>query len=65
MIPATESIRISAVETVHIERTDSTVRIELQVGNVPILSKHLTPAAARRLGDALGYASNDLARGGA
>lgn len=57
---AAEIIRISAVESVAIERADKTVKLSLIVGTVQVLSKHIAPEAARRIGDALGFASNDL-----
>lgn len=57
-----ETIKLSAVESVDVERTGQTVKLTMCVGGVPILSKHIRPEDARRLGDALGYLSNDIAR---
>jgi len=61
----TERIKLSAVESVEVERTEKTVKLTLIVGAAPVLSKHLPPDVARRLGDALGFASNDIQFGGA
>lgn len=60
-----ETIRLSAVESVQVERMEKTVRLTFMIGAAPVASKHLTPESARLIGDALGFASNDIARGAA
>lgn len=58
-----ETIRLSAVESVQVVREKAYVRLQLQVGGVPVVSRLITPEQARRLGDALGFASIDVAHG--
>lgn len=56
----TETIRLNAVESVRLTREPATIKLELLLGGSPVLSRHLSPDVARSLGDALGFASNDL-----
>jgi len=60
-VSLTEKVRISAVEEIEIERVGETVQLTLLIAGRHVLSKHLRPDAARRIGDALGYLSNDIA----
>lgn len=54
-----EIIKLSAMESVSVVRTPAGVEVVFCVGSIPVGRKLLTLAQARRLGDALGFLSND------
>lgn len=59
-----ETIKLSAVESVRVTRETGSdfIRLELLIGTMSAVSKLIRPDAARQLGDALGFLSNDIAR---
>lgn len=58
-----EIIKLGGLESVEVTRTKEGVELSFRVGGVSMIRKAISLPTARRLGDALGFASIDVERG--